>query len=97
MRGRPLPELSSTWWSMADGSEQLQAPRDAVAAEPASVPDIGVPGTGSTTDAGLSLKELERRHIEQVVADSETLVEAAARLGIDTATLWRKRKRYGMK
>ena len=50
-----------------------------------------------TASADLSLKELERRHIEQVVADSQTLVEAAARLGIDTATLWRKRKRYGMK
>jgi len=51
----------------------------------------------SAEDADLSLKEVERRHIEHVVADSQTLVEAAARLGIDTATLWRKRKRYGMK
>jgi NtrC-family two-component system response regulator AlgB len=42
----------------------------------------------------LSLEELERRHIEQVLADAETLEEAAARLGINPTTLWRKRKRY---
>ena len=44
----------------------------------------------------LSLDEIERRHIEQVLADSATLEEAAARLGINPTTLWRKRKRYGI-
>jgi NtrC-family two-component system response regulator AlgB len=44
----------------------------------------------------LSLEELERHHIEQVLADAETLEEAAARLGINPTTLWRKRKRYGI-
>jgi two-component system, NtrC family, response regulator AlgB len=43
-----------------------------------------------------SLEDVERRHIEQVLADSATLEEAAARLGINATTLWRKRKRYGM-
>ena len=43
-----------------------------------------------------SLEELEQRHIEQVLADSATLEEAAARLGINATTLWRKRKRYGI-
>jgi NtrC-family two-component system response regulator AlgB len=43
-----------------------------------------------------SLDAVERRHIEQVLADSRTLEEAAARLGIDVTTLWRKRKRYGI-
>jgi DNA-binding NtrC family response regulator len=46
---------------------------------------------------GASLEEIERRHIEQVLADSATLEEAAARLGINPTTLWRKRKRYGLK
>lgn len=46
--------------------------------------------------AALSLEELERRHIERVVADSRTLEEAAARLGVNATTLWRKRKRYSM-
>ena len=44
----------------------------------------------------LSLEELERRHIERVLADSATLEEAAARLGINPTTLWRKRKRYSL-
>jgi len=43
-----------------------------------------------------SLEDVERRHIEQVLADSATLEEAAARLGINPTTLWRKRKRYGL-
>ena len=52
--------------------------------------------TESATEEELSLKDLERRRIEQVVAKSSTLDAAAARLGIDPVTLWRKRKRYGM-
>ena len=46
--------------------------------------------------AALSLKELERQHIELVLATSGTLEQAATRLGVDPTTLWRKRKRYGL-
>jgi len=42
------------------------------------------------------LEEVERRHIERVLADSATLEDAAARLGISSTTLWRKRKRWGI-
>ncbi len=52
--------------------------------------------TPSPTEGELSLEELERRHIQQVLADSATLEEAAARLGINPTTLWRKRRRYGI-
>lgn len=57
---------------------------------PAPAPVTPVPATA------LSLEELERHHIEQVLADAETLEEAAARLGINPTTLWRKRRRYGI-
>jgi NtrC-family two-component system response regulator AlgB len=48
----------------------------------------------ATGEPGASLEEVERRHIEQVLTESTTLEEAAARLGVDVTTLWRKRKRY---
>ena len=41
----------------------------------------------------LSLEELETAHIEKVIANSKTLEEAAEMLGIDAATLYRKRKK----
>jgi NtrC-family two-component system response regulator AlgB len=39
---------------------------------------------------------VERAYVQQVLAKSATLGEAAKRLGIDMATLWRKRKRWGL-
>ena len=45
---------------------------------------------------GLPLTNVERRHIERVLAESPTLEKAAERLGISPTTLWRKRKRYGI-
>jgi NtrC-family two-component system response regulator AlgB len=44
----------------------------------------------------LTLEELERRHIQFVLEQAMTLEEAAEMLGINVATLWRKRRRYGM-
>jgi NtrC-family two-component system response regulator AlgB len=41
-----------------------------------------------------SLEDIEKEHISRVVARSATLDDAAATLGIDTSTLWRKRKKY---
>jgi NtrC-family two-component system response regulator AlgB len=41
----------------------------------------------------VSLEDLETAHIKKVVANSPTLEEAAAVLGIDAATLYRKRKK----
>ena len=40
------------------------------------------------------LEDLEREHIMRVLADSSTLEEAAATLGINPTTLWRKRRRF---
>ena len=48
------------------------------------------------TGTGASLEDVERAHIRRVLAEVATLDEAAARLGIDVTTLWRKRKRYGI-
>lgn len=44
----------------------------------------------------ISLRALEEEHIRRIVAASRTLEEASETLGIDAATLWRKRKEYGL-
>jgi DNA-binding NtrC family response regulator len=46
---------------------------------------------GAGTDAGLTLGELERRHIERVLQEVHGRVaEAAKRLGIPRSTLYQK-------
>ncbi|MDB6065500.1 MAG: sigma-54-dependent Fis family transcriptional regulator [Pedosphaera sp.] len=46
--------------------------------------------------AGLSLEELENQHIREIVAKTSSMEEAAQILGIDPATLYRKRKKLGL-
>lgn len=41
-----------------------------------------------------SVEAIEREHIMRVIARTPTLDDAAAILGIDASTLWRKRKKY---
>ena len=41
-----------------------------------------------------SLERVEREHILRVLEESPTMEDAAATLGINVSTLWRKRKRY---
>jgi len=44
----------------------------------------------------ISLSHLEEEHIRRVLASTKSLQEAADILGIDQATLWRKRKTYNI-
>ena len=70
---------------------------DAIGAE--SLPDavLAPPHEAPPAEAdSLSLDDVERRHIQHVIASSPTLEDAAARLGIDPTTLWRKRRRWGL-
>ena len=48
------------------------------------------------TPSDVSLEELEKQHIQHVLATATTLEEAASTLGINLSTLWRKRRRYGL-
>jgi NtrC-family two-component system response regulator AlgB len=68
-------------------------------------PDIregtaGAPGATSdesiVAGAGVSLEQLEEAHIRRIVGRSASLAEAAQTLGIDQATLYRKRKKMGL-
>jgi NtrC-family two-component system response regulator AlgB len=44
----------------------------------------------------LTLEVIEENHIRRILASTKSLQEAADLLGIDQATLWRKRKQYGI-
>jgi two-component system, NtrC family, response regulator AlgB len=51
-----------------------------------------MPRVGDT----VSLATIEEAHIRRVLASAKSLQEAAETLGIDQATLWRRRKQYGI-
>src|SRR5579885_624420 len=54
------------------------------------------PAADGTAMMTTTMNELERDHIMHVIATTASLEEAAEKLGINPATLWRKRKRYGI-
>ena len=48
------------------------------------------------TGIPISLEKLEEIHIRGVLATAKSLADAADTLGIDQATLYRKRKKMGL-
>jgi NtrC-family two-component system response regulator AlgB len=52
--------------------------------------------SGVSVGSKTSLEELEAEHIKRIIMSTPSLGEAAQILGIDPATLYRKRKRMGM-
>jgi two-component system, NtrC family, response regulator AlgB len=69
--------------------------------------DLGIPGVAESLGAPVSNREvtlggdvtleaMEREHIARIIARAPTLEAAARTLGIDSTTLQRKRKRYGL-
>jgi two-component system, NtrC family, response regulator AlgB len=64
-----------------------------LAALPEAVTDSG-PNAIMPASSKASLQDVERRQIIRILAESATLEQAAATLGLNITTLWRKRKRY---
>jgi NtrC-family two-component system response regulator AlgB len=64
-------------------------------------PEIQISDLSETINSGpeirlggkMTLAEIENAHIQKVIANTATLDEAAAILGIDPATLYRRRKK----
>lgn len=59
---------------------------------------VGAPSAGRSIEVGhdVTLDQLEAEHVRRILVSKPTLEEAAAVLGIDPSTLYRKRKRYGL-
>ncbi len=72
------------------GSDQIELP-DLPEKLSQSVPQAPAPGI--QVGSKISLEELENEHIARVVQQAATMEEAARILGIDPATLYRKRKK----
>jgi NtrC-family two-component system response regulator AlgB len=61
------------------------------------LPESLVPGSAEVRIGDrISLDKIEEHHIRRVLAGTRSLQEAAGILGIDQATLWRRRKKYGI-
>ena len=63
---------------------------------PAALPDriVARAASGPFLGGDFTLEEIEREHIVRVLDRAPSLDDAARALGIDSSTLWRKRKRY---
>jgi NtrC-family two-component system response regulator AlgB len=64
--------------------------------EELSQSSAGVESSYIQVGGDFTLKELENEHIRRVLQRTKTLEAAAQTLGIDSATLYRKRKRLGL-
>jgi len=53
-------------------------------------------GAGFRAGDPVSLEELERAHIEAILGTTPTMEAAARLLGIDSSTLYRKRRQYSL-
>lgn len=106
---RPVPELSQSaqqallTYSWPGNIRELRNALEravilwpAPVIEPQAFPDrvVARAATGPSLGGDFTLEEIERAHILKVTSRSHTLEEAAQILGIDSSTLWRKRKQY---
>jgi NtrC-family two-component system response regulator AlgB len=107
--GRPVPELSPAAEQVLAGYawpgnvrelrntiERAMILWPSPRLEPQAFPEriAGAKQPLPTVGGDFTLDAIERAHLQAVLARSASLDAAAATLGIDSSTLWRKRKRY---
>jgi NtrC-family two-component system response regulator AlgB len=61
---------------------------------PAQIGNLTIAQDGSPE--ATSLDQIEAEHIRHILSSTDTIEQAAAKLGINASTLYRKRKRYGI-
>jgi NtrC-family two-component system response regulator AlgB len=106
---RPVPELSPTAlealrayaWpgnvrELRNAIERAVILWPAPVIEPAAFPERIAAQASNALQLGgdFPLEAVEREHILRVIARTATLEDAARILGIDSSTLWRKRRKY---
>jgi NtrC-family two-component system response regulator AlgB len=104
---RPLPELSkgaeqallAHRWpgnvrELRNSIERAVILWPAAKIEAEAFPGLASRAPEPRVGGDFSLDEIEKAHIQRVTERTSTLDEAAAILGIDSSTLWRKRKKY---
>jgi NtrC-family two-component system response regulator AlgB len=106
---KPMPELSrpaEDWLQSYAWPGNVRELRNAIERavilwpaqiiEPEAFParTATIPTAGPQVGGHHTVEEVERAHIERVIAGSKNLEAAATVLGIDASTLWRKRKKY---
>jgi NtrC-family two-component system response regulator AlgB len=70
---------------------------ETIEAKDLSIDEVAVLSQGKTANEKFpTLENLEETHIRKVLAVTRSMDQAAQTLGIDTVTLWRKRKKYGL-
>ena len=107
--GRPTPEISKateevlvhyTWpgnvRELRNVVERAIILWPALVIEPQALPERMHSDQAASPQLGgdFSLDEIERQHVLSVLARAATLDDAARILGVDSSTLWRKRKKY---
>jgi NtrC-family two-component system response regulator AlgB len=107
--GRPLPELTPAAekvlqdyaWpgnvrELRNAIERAVILWPSSRMEPQAFPEriAGARERGPQIGGDFTIDEVERAHLLAVLARSRTMDDAAAVLGIDASTLWRKRKKY---
>jgi NtrC-family two-component system response regulator AlgB len=77
---------------------ELLLPKAAAAAPAGAGEELHIGAAGDDVRLGdlAPLSAIEQEHIRRVLARTSSLREAAAVLGIDQATLWRRRKQHGL-
>jgi DNA-binding protein Fis len=92
----PNEKTGVEYWAKHETSEVALVPSSPISLSQSEGPFCRVCGRNAACLETVTLRDLERWYIGRVIETCGSLSTAAATLGINYSTLWRKRKRYKM-